>query len=127
MVEALPGMGEEEGGGMTNLAGIADEDFKEAGMSSAPTEESKSEDEAGGFDSDEILDDESIDVVGEKQDVSQEKGKVTKEIIEVRHFFSAPTLRLTCDYSAGRGQEKAHAWPLVQDQVHCLLLRQDHL
>ena len=86
MVEALPGMGQEEGG-MTNFAGIADEDFKEAGMSSAPTEESKSEDEAGGFDSDEILDDESIDVVGEKQDVSQEKGKVTKEIIEVRHIF----------------------------------------
>ena len=80
MVEALPEM---EGGGMTNLAGIADEDFKEEGMSSAPTEESKSEDEAAGkeFDSDEILDDESIDVLGEKQDVSQEKGKVTKEIV----------------------------------------------
>ena len=107
MVEALPGMGEEEGGGMTNLAGIADEDFKEAGMSSAPTEESKSEDEAGGFDSDEILDDESIDVVGEKQDVSQEKGKVTKEIIEVCHFFSAPTLRLTCDFSSWERARKS--------------------
>lgn len=68
---------------MTNLAGIADEDFKEAGMSSAPTEESKSEDGGPAFDSDEILDDESIDVVGEKLDVSHEKGKVTKEIIEV--------------------------------------------
>ena len=42
-------MVEADGGGMmdgmTNLAGIADEDFKEAGLSSAPTEESKSEDE----------------------------------------------------------------------------------
>ena len=36
---------EQRGGldGVTNLAGIADEDFKEAGMSSAPTEESAPE------------------------------------------------------------------------------------
>jgi len=70
---------------MTNLAGIADEDFKDAGMSSAPTEESKSD---GGpdFDSDEMLDDEQMDTVGVKQDVSHEPGKVTKEILKVRNF-----------------------------------------
>lgn len=69
--------------GMTNLAGIADEDFKAEGESSAPTEESKS-DFGPDIDSDEILDDPAtIDVLGEKKDVSHEPGKVTKEIIEV--------------------------------------------
>jgi len=82
---------------MTNLAGIADEDFREAGMSSAPTEESKSEDgKDPGFDSDEILDDESIDVVGEKLDVSHEKGKVTKEIIELGEGKKKPMLGHLC-------------------------------
>ena len=82
MVEEMKGG--DNAGIYSNLQGIADEDFKEAGLSSAPTEESKSEDEGGEkFDSDEILDDERTDVVGEKQDVSHEKGKVTKEILEV--------------------------------------------
>ena len=68
---------------MTNLAGIADEDFKACGQSSAPTESSQSE-EGPEIDSDEILDDPaSVDVLGEKKDVSHEPGKVTKEIIEV--------------------------------------------
>ena len=81
MVEAFGG----DDGGMTNLAGIADEDFKNAGESSAPTEESDPELPANkSFDSDEILDDPAqVDVIGEKKDVSHEPGKVTKEIIEV--------------------------------------------
>ena len=85
MVEAMDGM--------TNLAGIADEDFKEAGESSQPTEESAEEQPElnKSFDSDEMLDDpETIDVLGEKKDVSHEPGKVTKEIIKVstlRGFF----------------------------------------
>ena len=87
MVEALPAQAEENDAyaPMSGLAGIADEDFKEAGISSAPTEESKSEDENAGveYDSDDILDDESIDVLNEKIDVSNEKGKVTKEIVQV--------------------------------------------
>ena len=71
-------------GGMTNLGGIADEDFKEAGQSSAPTEESEPENPDKSFDSDAMLDDPAtVDVIGEKQDVSYEPGKVTKEIIEV--------------------------------------------
>ena len=78
MVEAEPA---DEG--MTNLAGIADEDFKAAGESSAPTEESDPEKDKS-LDSDEILDDPAtVDVLGEKQDVSHEPGKVTKEILEV--------------------------------------------
>ena len=53
--------------GMTNLAGIADEDFKAAGESSAPTEESEPEKLEKSFDSDEMLDDPAtVDVLGEK-------------------------------------------------------------
>ena len=82
MVEA--GSDNDAVGGMTNLAGIADEDFKEAGQSSAPTEESEPENPDKSFDSDAMLDDPAtVDVIGEKQDVSYEPGKVTKEIIEV--------------------------------------------
>ena len=66
------------------MAGIADEDFKAAGESSAPTEESPAELAEKSIDSDEILDEPAtIDVIGEKKDVSHEPGKVTKEIIEV--------------------------------------------
>ena len=50
---------------------------------SAPTEESDPEKDKS-LDSDEILDDPAtVDVLGEKQDVSHEPGKVTKEILEV--------------------------------------------
>lgn len=75
--------------GMTNLAGIADEDFKECGEdSSAPTEDSPEENPLNkSIDSDEILDEPAeIDVIGEKKDVSHEPGKVTKEILEVSLF-----------------------------------------
>ena len=77
---------QEDVGAMTNLGAIADEDFKAAGESSAPTEESQPENPADkSFDSDAILDDPAtVDVIGEKVDVSHEPGKVTKEIIEVR-------------------------------------------
>ena len=86
MVQSMmPQDDHEDRGGMTGLAGIADEDFKAAGESSAPTTESEPEINGDkSFDSDEMLDDPStIDVVGEKKDVSHEPGKVTKEIIEV--------------------------------------------
>ena len=57
-----PRNAEEDVGGMTNLAGIADEDFKAAGESSAPTEESAPEDPNNkSFDSDAILDDPACD------------------------------------------------------------------
>ena len=86
MVESMRAEAEEEvGGGMSGLPGIADDDFKAAGESSAPTTESEPEvADNKSWDSDEMLDDpSSIDVVGEKKDVSHEPGKVTKEIIEV--------------------------------------------
>ena len=82
---------EENVDNMTNLAGIADEDFKAAGESSAPTSEDEPEKLEKSFDSNEILDDPTeIDVLNEKKDVSHEPGKVTKEILEVSFslFFS---------------------------------------
>ena len=80
---------------MTNLAGIADEDFKAAGESSAPTEDSELERDDKSFDSDAMLDDPStIDVLGEKTDVSHEPGKVTKEILEVSHQVFLETSEL---------------------------------
>ena len=112
--------------GMTNLAGIADEDFKAAGESSAPTEESAPELPDKSFDSDEILDDPAtIDVLGEKKDVSHEPGKVTKEIVEV----SVPDFSINrlCAGVDGRRKTQAHARLALQNQIHCLLLRQDHL
>ena len=73
---------------MTNLAGIADEDFRAAGESSAPTEEGQPDNPDKSFDSDAILDDPAtVDVLGEKKDVSHEPGKVTKEILEVSLIF----------------------------------------
>lgn len=96
--------------GMTNLAGIADEDFKAEGMSSAQTTESKS-DFGPEIDSDEILDDPAtIDVLGEKKDVSHEPGKVTKEIVEVSiiNFWNIPDsdflTDLICALADGRRQ-----------------------
>ena len=78
---------------MTNLAGIADEDFKAVGESSAPTEESAPENPDKSFDSDAILDDPAtVDVLGEKKDVSHEPGKVTKEIVEVSPLLEISSL-----------------------------------
>ena len=114
--------------GMTNLAGIADEDFKEAGESSQPTEESAEEQPElnKSFDSDEMLDDpETIDVLGEKKDVSHEPGKVTKEIIEVSTLRGFFWKLIGTVGVAWRGQEEADAGMAVQDQVHSVLLRQD--
>ena len=71
------------------MAGIADEDFRPVGESSAPTEESAQENAAEkSFDSDAMLDEPAqVDVLGEKKDVSHEPGKVTKEIIEVSLLY----------------------------------------
>lgn len=99
MVEVSPvRRREDDDGGMTNLAGIADEDFKAVGESSAPTEESAPENPNDkSFDSDAILDDPaSIDVLGEKKDVSHEPGKVTKEIIEMGEGKRKPMLGWLC-------------------------------
>lgn len=111
---------------MGNLKGIADEDFKAAGESSAPTEESAPDNGEKSIDSDDILDDPaSIDVLGEKKDVSHEPGKVTKEILEV----SIPDFSINriCAGVDGRWKAQADAWLALQDQVHRLLLRQDYL
>ena len=109
---------QEDVGGMTNLAGIADEDFKAAGESSAPTEESAPENAEISFDEDAILDDPAtIDVIGEKKDVSHEPGKVTKEILEVspnffREISSVKDNFLTFCFSTldGRRKKKTYAW-----------------
>merc|ERR1712060_450467 len=66
-------------------------------MSSAPTEESKSEDENDAIDSDEILDlPTQCDVIGEKVDVSHEPGKVTKEIITIGDTKAKPNFGWLC-------------------------------
>lgn len=80
--------------GNHNLAGIADEDFKAAGESSAPTEESDPEINLDkSLDDDEILDEPSVvDKLGEKQDVYHEKGKVTKEILTIGSSKKKPRM-----------------------------------
>ena len=98
------------------MAGIADEDFKAEGESSAPTGESEPDMLNKSFDSDEMLDDPAtIDVLGEKKDVSHEPGKVTKEIIEVSSRLFPALAFLTLERVDGRREEKADAWVALQD------------
>ena len=82
---------------MTNLAGIADEDFKDAGLSSAPTEESGEEEELKSLDDEELLDEPSVvDVLNEKTECYHEQGKVTKEILELGEGKRKPMMGWLC-------------------------------
>ena len=66
MINLKPTMIEQEEN-YTNLAGIADEDFKAEGESSAPTGESEPENLNKSFNSEDMLDDPATcDVIGEK-------------------------------------------------------------
>lgn len=91
--------GEQGSEDMTNLAGIADEDFKEAGLSSAPTSESNENDEEikSQDQDEELLDEPSvIDVLNEKTECYHETGKVTKEIIELGEGKHKPMMGWLC-------------------------------
>ena len=87
----------EEYKGFGNLQGIADEDFKEAGNSSAPTTEDKPSEDEKSFDSDAMVDEPAeVDVIGEKTDCYHEDGKVTKEIIEMGEGKKKPMMGWLC-------------------------------
>ena len=68
-----------------NFGAFEDEDYRNAGESSAPTEESApDEEEKKSFDSDALVDEpEEIDQIGVKTDCVHEDGKITKEIVTI--------------------------------------------
>ena len=89
----------EEYKGFGNLNGIADEDFKAEGESSAPTTDySGAEDnDKKSFDSDELVNEAAeVDEIGVKTDCYHEEGKVTKEIVEMGEGKVKPMMGWLC-------------------------------
>ena len=89
--------GDHDGMGEGNLTHLQDEDFKEAGSSSAPTKDSDPED-GNQFDSDELLD-EPEEKEGDKVDVGVPQvptGAVNKEIVQVGMGVKKPRLSHLC-------------------------------
>jgi len=89
----------EEHKGFGGLGGIADDDFKAAGDSSAPTTDYSRDDEEErkSFDSDAMLDDPAeVDVIGEKTDCYHEDGKITKEIVVMGDGKTKPRMGWLC-------------------------------
>ena len=82
------------------LRGLADEDFKEAGSSSAPTKDS--EPDAEDFNSDDLVD-EPTQLEGDKAECGNPgqlpPGSIVKEIVEVGTGFNKPRLAHLCKIS----------------------------
>ena len=85
---------------MGTFRGIADEDFKEAGSSSAPTKDS--EPDAEDFQSDDLVD-EPTELEGDKTECGASgqvaPGSVVKEIVELGTGFNRPRLSHLCKIS----------------------------
>ena len=81
-----------------NFGAFEDEDYRAAGESSAPTEESgPEEEEKKSFDSDALVDEpEEIDQIGVKTDCVHEDGKITKEIVTMGEGKSKPQMGWLC-------------------------------
>ena len=91
-------MEEYKGFNAPGFGAFADEDYRNAGESSAPTTESApEEEEKKSFDSDEMVDEPAeVDVIGEKTDCYHEDGKVTKEILEMGEGKKKPMMGWLC-------------------------------
>ena len=81
-----------------NFGAFEDEDYRNAGESSAPTEESgPEEEEKKSFDSDALVDEpEEIDQIGVKTDCVHEDGKITKEIVTIGEGKPKPQMGWLC-------------------------------